>query len=142
MQHDTGRRLQEKIRRIPRELKVDSRGWLLKVLNGREEDLPSQPGEVYLTLALPGHSRGNHLHARTDEWFTVLQGMAKVALQDQATGERLDLTLAAEKPETLYVPAGVAHVFTNPSDAKTPLLIVAYASRPYDPTDVFASQLL
>jgi dTDP-4-dehydrorhamnose 3,5-epimerase-like enzyme len=144
MQQDTTaqrKSIHDRIRLIPRDMKVDARGWLVKVLSGFEEGLSQHTGEIYVTMALPGHSRGNHFHSRTDEWFTVLQGVADIALKDPDTGERLKLTLRGDRPETLHVPAGIAHAFTNPTDADGPMLLIAYASRPYDPEDVTPLQL-
>ncbi len=39
-----------KVKIIPRRLIADDRGWFLKVITGTEENIPSQTGEVYLTM--------------------------------------------------------------------------------------------
>ena len=127
--------LNERIRLIPRQRREDSRGWLLKIIDGEERDLPAHTGEVYLTLAHAGQKRGGHYHRRTHEWFTVLQGEAEVRLADPQTGERLSLRLSASEPVTLFVPAGIAHSFDNASTATESLLLAAYASERYDPAD-------
>jgi UDP-2-acetamido-2,6-beta-L-arabino-hexul-4-ose reductase len=124
-----------RVKLIPRQLRADSRGWFLKVIDGKEEGLPLSTGEVYLTLAEPGHWRGKHFHPLAQEWFAVVQGSADVVLQDVATGEVRRLVLSAKSPETLYVPPGVAHVFHNRADATEPMLLVAYTDRLYDPAD-------
>src|SRR5207302_6514309 len=125
----------EQIKIIPRQLQPDVRGWFLKVIDGKEEHLPPQTGEVYLTLAEPGQVRGNHYHRRTAEWFTVVIGSAQLRLRDPATGETQELWLDAANPRTVYVPAGLAHAFKNPDTAAGQMLLIAYADRLYEADD-------
>lgn len=134
--------LLKRVRLIPRTLREDTRGWFLKVIDGKEEDLPRRTGEVYLTMAAPGQVRGNHYHQLASEWFTVVQGIAEVALVDTTTRERAEMTLASSSPVTLFVPPRVAHVFKNPADRMEPMLLVAYSDRLYDPSDTIRYNLL
>jgi dTDP-4-dehydrorhamnose 3,5-epimerase-like enzyme len=134
--------IQEQIRLIPRQFRGDARGWLLKVIDGRERDLPPHTGEVYITMALPGQVRGNHFHHQCSEWFTVLQGEADVVLSVPGTGERLEMQLSAETPMTLFVPAGVAHAFRNPANSGNAMLLIAYASALYHISDTVPHVLL
>ena len=134
--------LLDRVRVIPRELKLDSRGWFLKVIDGREEHLPPITGEVYLTLAEPGQVRGNHYHRTISEWFTVVAGHAQLRLCDPGSGETAELSLDAASPQTVYIPAGLAHAFKNLETAERPVLLVAYADRPFDPDDTVAMNLL
>lgn len=127
---------------IPRDLKMDHRGWLLKVLTGTEAHLGEAIGEIYLTLAQPGQVRGNHYHHKTQEWFTVVMGTALLVLGDPLTQARRELHLTADKPLTIYVPPGVSHAFLNPETAIEPMLLVAYADRRYDPEDTIPVKLL
>lgn len=127
---------------IPRTRHADARGWLLKAIDGREPHLPAYTGEVYVTMAVPGQVRGNHYHRLASEWFTLLEGQALVVLADPATGERRELRLSASEPTTLFVPAGVAHVFVNPADSGTPMLLLAYADQLYDPSDTVRLDLV
>jgi dTDP-4-dehydrorhamnose 3,5-epimerase-like enzyme len=126
--------LKDKIRIIDRKLLPDERGWFLKTLNGSEEFLPPHTGEIYLTMALPGEWRANHYHYKTDEWFTVFEGRAKVILEDVATKERSELIVESDSPKTIFAAAGIAHVFINISKDR-PMMILAYASNLYDPAD-------
>jgi len=134
----------DRIRLIQRKRHLDARGWLVKVIEGNEDHLPPRTGEVYLTLANPGESRGNHYHERASEWFTVVQGVARVALADVVTGERIELDPfpPTSDPVTLYVPPGIAHVFHNPREHAQSMILVAYADCPYDPTDTVVYPLL
>ena len=128
-------RLIDQVRFLPRRLIADERGWFLKVIDGGEEGLPGAVGEVYLTMAVPGQARGNHYHPDCAEWFTIVEGCAVLKVADPQTGERAEWTLDAANPQTVHMPAGLAHVFVNPADAGTNFLLVAYAANRYDPAD-------
>jgi dTDP-4-dehydrorhamnose 3,5-epimerase-like enzyme len=126
--------LARRVRSIPRRKVEDSRGWLLKFLEGTEEGLPANGGESYITLARPGQARGGHYHPLANEWFTVLLGESLATLVDPIDGERLTVRLQSDRPKTLYVPAGIAHQFLN-SSMGTDMVMVAFASRCYEPAD-------
>lgn len=129
-------RLIDQVRFLPRRLIADQRGWFLKVLDGGEEDLPGNVGEVYVTMALPGQARGNHYHPDCAEWFTIVQGRAQLLVADPRTGECADWTLDAADPQTVYIPAGLAHKFMNPANSETSFVLIAYAANRYDPADI------
>ena len=129
------------VRLIPRQRLNDPRGWFLKVFKGDEEGLPNQMGEIYLAVADPGEVRGSHYHPSASEWFTVVLGSAQLRLLDPISGERQELALSAATPVTVYVPAGIGHAFINPTDATQPMMVIAYADRPYDPADTIPLEL-
>jgi dTDP-4-dehydrorhamnose 3,5-epimerase-like enzyme len=131
----------DQVQIIPRRLISDERGWFLKVIDGKEPSLPAATGEIYLTYALPGQARGNHYHKLASEWFTVVLGEARLILADLETGERRELQLSATKPTTVFVPAGIGHVFINPPEAPEPMLLIAYADTLYDPVDTIMMEL-
>lgn len=89
--------LKNKIRIIPRKLIVDERGWFLKVITGTEEDIPQHTGEVYLTMGKVGQAKGGHYHPKALEWFTVIQGEAKLILEDTETKERMEILMNLKK---------------------------------------------
>jgi dTDP-4-dehydrorhamnose 3,5-epimerase-like enzyme len=134
-------RLIDQLRFIPRRLLADERGWFLKVITGTEADIPPRTGEVYLTLAHPGQARGNHYHPRTAEWFTVIHGRALLQVADPHSGARAEWWLDAGEPQTVFMPAGLAHVFVNPAGAEAPFLLIAYAANAYDPADTIPLQV-
>jgi oxalate decarboxylase/phosphoglucose isomerase-like protein (cupin superfamily) len=119
----------------PRTVKSDSRGELWKVLNGAEQYSPANFGEIYMVTVQPGQSRGGHYHPQANEWFTVLRGSARAILTDPATGDERFLDLSAADPTILFVPAGLAHSFTNTGNGGSELWILAYSDQPYDPDD-------
>lgn len=135
-------RVLDRVAVIPRVFHGDGRGWLLKLMDGTEPTLSPVFGEIYMVMALPGHVRANHYHVKTSEWFTVVQGKAILKLADPESCEQREVFLEAAEPQTVFVPAGVAHAFKNPEDSGLELILIAYADRPYDPADTLALQLL
>lgn len=125
--------LVSKIKIIERKKQEDSRGWFLKVLTGKEENLPSYTGEIYLTNAAPNASKGGHYHNEANEWFTLITGECEAKLVDLATGERLSIQLSEFSPKTIYIPASIAHIFINKSNRD--FILLAYTDQLYNPKD-------
>jgi dTDP-4-dehydrorhamnose 3,5-epimerase-like enzyme len=125
--------LNDKIKIIPRRLIIDDRGWFLKVIDGKEKNIPSYTGEVYLTSAMPGESKGGHYHDKANEWFTLVTGECELKIVDINSGEKLSLNLSSIKPETIYVPNNVAHIFINNSSKD--YILLAYSDQLFDPED-------
>ena len=123
----------DKVRIIPRRLIADDRGWFLKAITGKEEDIPSHTGEVYLTMGKPGQAKGGHYHPEAVEWFTIIEGCAILKLEDMETHERRDIEMPFEKAQTVFIPNGVAHIVVNNSDKNFILL--------YDPADTITYQI-
>ena len=128
--------LTDKIRIIDRKLLSDDRGWFLKVITGTEKDIPSATGEVYLTMAKPGQAKGGHYHPQAVEWFTLIQGNAKLKLTDIATKEEMTLFLSFDKPQTIFVPNNVAHLFLN--DSENDFVLLAYSNLQFSPEDTLS----
>lgn len=131
--------LRDKVIIIPREKLSDTRGWLIKVIDGQEKGLPSKMGEIYTIMAKPGECRANHYHQQTNEWFTVIQGTAVLRLEHVTSKEQLEIILDAEKPMTVFVPHHISHHFHNQSDE--PFILIAMADRQYNPKDTIPYEL-
>ena len=116
--------LKNKIRIIPRKLIVDERGWFLKVITGTEEDIPQHTG---------------HYHPKALEWFTVIQGEAKLILEDTETKERMEILMNLKKSISVFVPCKVAHVFVNTGNSD--FILLAYTDKLYDPKDTIPYQI-
>lgn len=125
--------LSDKIKIIPRKFISDSRGWFLKVIDGKEDNLPKHTGEIYFTNALPGQAKGGHYHLRATEWFTLITGICDLYLVDIESGEKMTISLSSSEPLTVYVPSRIAHNFVNTGAGE--YLLVAYSDVLYDPTD-------
>lgn len=118
---------------IHRNLIKDERGWFLKAITGKEESIPSNTGEIYLTMGKPGQSKGGHYHKEAVEWFTLIEGSAILKLEDIETHERVDIEMSLEKALTVFIPQNVAHTVVNNSNAN--FILLAYTDKLYDPTD-------
>jgi glycosyltransferase involved in cell wall biosynthesis len=133
------RPLIERVKVIEQRRHEDHRGYVHKMLTASQVGGRLPAGEVYITSALPGESKGHHFHRRMGEWFTIVQGKALLLIADPAHGTRLDLELSTEQPRTVYVPAGLAHAVANVGE--TTVICVAWAEREHDPADVFPYRL-
>ena len=129
----------DKVRIIPRRLIADDRGWFLKAITGKEEDIPSHTGEVYLTMGKPGQAMGGHYHPEAVEWVTIIEGCAILKLEDMETHERRDIEMPFEKAQTVFIPNGVAHIVVNNSDKN--FILLAYTDKLYDPADTITYQI-
>lgn len=129
----------DKVRIIPRRLIADDRGWFLKAITGKEEDIPSHTGEVYLTMGKPGQAKGGHYHPEAVEWFTIIEGCAILKLEDMETHERRDIEMPFEKAQPVFIPNGVAHIVVNNSDKN--FILLAYTDKLYDPADTITYQI-
>lgn len=134
------RPLSERIKVYPRNLIQDDRGWFLKVITGKEEELPSHTGEVYLTMGRKGQSKGGHYHPEAFEWFALISGNATLKLEDMHTHERLDIRLSMADPKVVFVPNNIAHVIENNSDQD--FILLAYTDKLYDPSDTISYNVL
>lgn len=129
-------KLKDKIEIIRRKLIVDSRGYFLKVIDGKERGLPKHTGEIYITIAKPNESRGGHYHSIAYEWFTLIKGEATLVLEDVNTQERISIQLSEKDPKTIMVPPEVAHIFYNSSSLE--FILLAYCDSLFDPIDTIA----
>lgn len=128
--------LKDKIKIIPRKLILDDRGTFLKIIDGKEENLPSNTGEIYLTTALKGQSKGGHYHVKAVEWFTLISGSCNLQLIDVDSNEKMLIELSSSKPKTIYVPNRIAHNFVNTGNEE--FVLLAYTNILYDPSDTIS----
>ena len=131
--------LKDRIKIIPRRLIKDERGWFFKAITGTEENIPSHTGEVYLTMGTKGQAKGGHYHPRAVEWFTVIEGKAKLKLEDIETHEKMEIMMSLEEAILVFVPNNVAHMFENVSNDN--FIVLAYTDLLYDPSDTIIYQL-
>ena len=132
--------LKDKIKIIERKKLGDSRGWFLKVIDGKEEGLPNHTGEIYLTHASGlNQIRGNHYHPKATEWFTLIEGHAELRLKDMKTQEHYSIILSDDIPQTIVIPPNIAHAFVNIKEE--PFLLLAYTDELYNPEDTIGVTL-
>lgn len=129
--------LLERVKVVKGRRSDDERGWLHVALGASQLPDGVTFGEVYVVRAeKPGARRGDHLHQKMEEWFSVIEGVANLELLDPATGERLGVLLDAKAARTVRVPAGIVHCLVNRGPG--PMTVLAWASREHDPDDVFS----
>jgi len=131
--------LQEKVKIIPRQLIEDDRGWFLKVITGKEENIPNYTGEIYLTMGLPGETKGGHYHVEALEWFTLIAGKATLRVEDINTHEHMEIPMSLNDPKTVFVPNYIAHDFINAGNAN--FIVLAYTNKLYNSSDTKSYQL-
>lgn len=114
----------------------DDRGWLHVALGASQLPPGATFGELYIVRSEhAGGRRGDHLHRNMDEWFSVVEGRCTLELLDPTSGARRSILLEAHLPQSVYVPAGLAHCLVNAGSG--PMTAVAWATAEYDPADVF-----
>ena len=129
----------ERVEVINRRLIVDDRGWFLKAITGKEDNIPNHTGEVYLTMGKPGQTKGGHYHPKAVEWFTIIAGHAVLKLEDMVTHERKDIPLSLESAKSVFIPNNVAHSVVNDGDED--FILLAYTDLLYDPKDTIAYEV-
>lgn len=118
---------------IQRKLISDSRGWLLKAINGHEAGLPDKTGEIYVVCGYSAQSRGGHYHLKASEWFTLIKGKALLRLKNIHDSTINEIELTMDNPITVFVPPFIAHEFVNLQDSE--FVLLAYSDELYDPKD-------
>jgi dTDP-4-dehydrorhamnose 3,5-epimerase len=106
---------------LVRELRkyVDERGWLLEVFRQDELAAEFHPVMAYVSLALPGVTRGPHEHVDQADLFAFIgPSNFKIRLWDnrrQSPTYLHQMTLFAgeDSPRLVLVPRGVAHAYQN-----------------------------
>lgn len=131
--------LKDRIQIIERNKIMDSKGWFLKVITGKEDYLPDCTGEVYLISAKEGACRANHYHKEANEWFTLVEGKALMLIEDIKTKEKIKIELDSENPKTIYVPNNIAHAFQNVGDEQ--YILVTYTNLLYKAEDTVSYTL-
>lgn len=98
---------------------LDERGWLLELFRKDElGDIPL-PAMSYISLTLPGITRGPHEHINQTDHFCFLgPSNFKVVLwdnrKDSSTyGKNMILFLGEDNPTSISIPPGVVHGYKN-----------------------------
>lgn len=120
----------------------DARGELKKVFKKNNLENNKTIEEIYVLYTKKGCVRGNHYHSMNVEFFTVIKGIATIAVKDLETDKTDVFRVSPEDNIVIKIPENVAHGFRN--DEEEELVILAAASREYEPedTDTFTLQLL
>ncbi|MFQ5963105.1 MAG: WxcM-like domain-containing protein [Candidatus Scalinduaceae bacterium] len=118
------------VRLIKLDKKEDHRGWFLKILMNHQIEGKREFGEIYLSTAYPGETKGNHYHNFATEWFCLIKGKAILSLMDIKTKQKENIMLGEEIPMTIEVSPQIAHSVKNQGEDS--LFLLAYSDTPYD----------
>ena len=119
----------KKLRLIP-----DERGYLMEILRSDWEEY-ERFGQVYVTAAYPGVTKGWHYHKLQTDHLACVHGMAKVVLYDSREdsptyGEVQELFIGNLNPCLVKIPPLVMHGFKGISQDVA--LIVNVPTELYD----------
>ena len=115
----------------PLRMHSDARGALYEALRFTSQDIP-RGGQIYIYTVVPSARRGDHFHGHKSEWFTCVAGRVRLLMKTKH-GDRVDETLDADAPKMVFVGPGTSHAVVN--EAQEIAVIMAYASKEFDPTD-------
>jgi dTDP-4-dehydrorhamnose 3,5-epimerase len=118
------------VRVIPMRRHEDERGWFTEI--ARASALPKPIRQTNLVWSRTGTIRGLHYHERgQDDLFVCLQGMVRVVVMDQATGEVFTEDIGDDNFAGVYVPGHLAHGY----EALTDCLFLYHVTEEYDPSN-------
>lgn len=101
---------------------VDERGWLAETFRHDEMEKPFHPQMSYVSLSLPGVTRGPHEHVDQADYFVFLgPGNFKIWVWDNRRSSptfqcRQILFGGQDNPLSILIPAGVVHAYRNVSN--------------------------
>lgn len=103
----------------PLTINRDERGWLAELF--RSDELPEgfDPAMAYVSMTLPGVTRGPHEHLRQSDFFCFLgPSMFRLYLWDNRTGSARYRKLYTREfgqlnPMAVVVPPGIVHSYKN-----------------------------
>lgn len=115
------------------EVHADERGSFTEIF--RAEAYPETFVQSNHSRSRAGVLRGLHYHLHQADLWYVASGRAQVGLADLRTrSERpttATLDLSADRPTTVYIPAGIAHGYLALTDVE----VVYWVTNYYDATD-------
>ena len=89
------------------ELKVDKRGWLFELIKS------PHAGQIFVSTTKPGIIRGNHYHDTKVEKFSLVKGMARIALRRIDTDEKIVYDVDDSRIRVVDIPPGYTHSIEN-----------------------------
>lgn len=121
-----------KVKILDLKVHCDERGWLSELLHGRDVDHKTF-GQLLVTVARPGITKGGHYHLRKEEWFLVVSGKAELRLRDNVTAEERVIQLGEGNMKAVQIPLNTAHWIRNVGDDD--MYLIAYCNEEFEPGD-------
>lgn len=119
-----------KIRKL--DVKKDSRGWLAELILAKDVD-GSKFGQLGITTARPGQTKGGHYHKRKREWFCVIRGQGLLTLMDVKTRKKREVKMGKNNMILVEIPLNTLHWIKNVGTDDMYLLF--YTNETFDPKD-------
>lgn len=121
-----------KVKIVDLKIITDKRGWLAELLKNR--DLENKKfGQLLITVAKPGATKGGHYHLRKEEWFIVISGRGELKFIDNKTGEEIKMILDEKDLKAVQIPLNTKHWIKNLGEKDLSLL--AYCSEEFNSND-------
>jgi UDP-2-acetamido-2,6-beta-L-arabino-hexul-4-ose reductase len=112
--------------------KFDDRGWLAEILQMDGGGVQGS-GQIFVSAAKPGVTKGRHYHTRKVEWFCVIHGRARLVLEELKSGRREEIEMGESSMVTVKIPPGVGHAITNVGSDL--MLLMVYVNEVFDPAN-------
>jgi UDP-2-acetamido-2,6-beta-L-arabino-hexul-4-ose reductase len=115
----------------------DKRGWFSELI--RKRHLKKKTfGQLYLTVAKPGVTKGNHYHKRKYDYFFVVKGYALLTLEkldkkSLKVIKKVKIKLSKRKLQVVEIHPWVNHYIKN--TGKRDMWLLGYISEEYDSSD-------
>jgi dTDP-4-dehydrorhamnose 3,5-epimerase len=114
---------------------ADERGWLAEIF--RQDELPAEchPVMAYVSMSLPGVTRGPHLHLDQADLFAFIGGSNfKVRIWDTRResptyGCEMTILVSEDHPLSILIPQGLVHAYKNVGEK--PGLVINAPNRLY-----------
>ena len=108
--------------------RTDARGTLVECVRAG-----ATGGQAFISSTVPAAVRGEHVHLRKFERFTVLEGEAEISLRRLFTREVVTFRVSGDRPVAIDMPTMWAHNLTNVGSA--PLTTFFWTNELYRPDD-------
>lgn len=114
------------------EIKKDKRGWLIEII--RAEDVGNKKfGQILITVANPGQTKGNHYHKRKTEWYCVLKGRGILTIINRKTKEKKEIKMGEKNMVLIKIPVNHLHWIENVG--KNEMMLLAYTDEVFNSND-------
>lgn len=112
--------------------KKDYRGWLIELI--RPEDVKNKLfGQVLVTAAYPGQTKGGHYHAKKTEWYCAIKGEGLLTITNIKTEKSVTYKLGEKNIKLVKIPPNYAHSIKN--IGKEEMLVIAYVDEAFSAMD-------
>lgn len=114
------------------DVKKDARGWLSEIIRSEDVDY-KKFGQVLVTVANPGETKGNHYHKRKTEWYCVIKGRGILTIINRNNKEKKEIETGEENMALIKIPANYFHRIKNIGEEE--MLLLVYTDEVFNRND-------